>query len=134
MSTRVSEGNGALEAERWLPDERQVDAFEVREADVLASEALHVLDAVDDYGPTEDVGQGEYVRLLERCAWLVRQRDYVAPVLLELVVVDVVVERACHQDLVLLPAWFQVTCELLQCVRHHSTQDVVCVEYAVAGL
>lgn len=121
VATRVAERDRTLETKARLPDERQVHAFEVREANVLAAEALHVLDTIDDYRPSEYVTQREYVRLFERGARLVGQRDYVAPVLFELTVVDFVVERACHQDLVLFPARLEKARKLLECVGHDTT-------------
>ena len=64
VSSRVAERNGTLEAELWLPDEWQVDALEVGEADVLAAEALYILDTVDENGPSKDVTEREDMCLL----------------------------------------------------------------------
>ena len=63
VAAGVAERERTLGAEGGLPGEREVDAREVRDAEVLARQALHVLDAVDDDGAAEDVAEGEYVRL-----------------------------------------------------------------------
>lgn len=46
VTTRIPQSNRALEAEVRLPDQRQVNALEVSEPDILASEALNILDTV----------------------------------------------------------------------------------------
>ena len=52
-------------AEAGVPEERQVDALELGVAEVLAAPALDVLDAVDNDGPPQDMGQAEDVGLLQ---------------------------------------------------------------------
>ena len=78
--------------------------FEMGEADVLASQALDVLDTVDDDWSTENVTQGEYVSLFERSTWLVGERENVLPILFQLVVVKRVVKRLSQRELVLFPS------------------------------
>lgn len=55
MALRVAQSDGVLEAKARLPDQWQVDTLKVGKTNILASEALHVFDAVDYDRTAEDV-------------------------------------------------------------------------------
>ena len=62
-------------AEAGLPEEGQVYALELGEAEVLPAPGLDVLDAVHDDGPPQHVAQAEDVRLLQAGPRLTGQTD-----------------------------------------------------------
>jgi len=92
VTARVPQSNWTLEAKVRLPDQRQVNALEVSEPDILTSEALNILDAVYNNRPAKDVTQSKYVRLLQRRARLVSQCKNIIPILLKLIIVQCVIQ------------------------------------------
>ena len=72
-------------------------------SEVLPAPALDLLDAVDDDGPPEDVGEAEDVDLLEGGARLRRQAQQPRPVVRELRVVQREGQLQRLLDLPLLP-------------------------------
>ena len=66
MAARVSHGNGRFPAKGLIPEERNVDALESRQPDVVTAKVLDVTNAVNDDRSPVNIEDGKEMGMRNR--------------------------------------------------------------------
>mmetsp|Transcript_47391 Transcript_47391/g.79315 ORF Transcript_47391/g.79315 Transcript_47391/m.79315 type:complete len:276 (-) Transcript_47391:407-1234(-) len=79
MCIVVRQHDGALEAFRGLPKERQVHPSEIARGHIVTKQVPHVLPRVHDDGTPDDVGQHVHMDLREAAVRVLHQLEFLLP-------------------------------------------------------